>query len=527
MGLLDNLTNGDPASGLLSFLASLQQKNGAPVDATQNDPYTASYAPQSGAAPTASAPVFAQPPMPSANQPSPLDSAQWPAGPIGAPSQANAQMQPSGGAPVPAPITPATTPAAPDVGIGDHLMAGYQNLRHGGGLIGSTIAALTGQRNDAQAVALQQQAQVANVTAKALLAKGIDPQVVAAAVAPGNTEMLKTLVTQAFGPQTVQSLGNGYIADKNGKVTRAYEPESKRTFVHYKDANGAEVPGVFDPDANDGKGGFAPIAVPAAKGPGTVDPDLTGPARLEALKKADPLYARKIEAMVNGDFPMPTGVAALKPESKRMIEDALAVDGSTSASDFQTRASTRRDYASGVASRVTKSINTTIGHFATLNDSIDKLNNWTYLPGLTNWVHDKYSSNLDPQYQKAKATFETNKEAAVKELDYALSGGHSSVSGSAELRDKFHRADSPETLHAAVTEAMSLLQKRLQSHTKAFTEGTKSQRDPQDFIYPENQQAFSKMLGDHADTSAAPPAVPALQPGGTTTINGVTIKRVN
>ena len=45
---------------------------------------------------------------------------------------------------------------------------------------------------------------------------------------PGNTEMLKQLVTQAFGPAQIDNLGSGYIRDRNsGKITRAYEPDEK------------------------------------------------------------------------------------------------------------------------------------------------------------------------------------------------------------------------------------------------------------------------------------------------------------
>jgi hypothetical protein len=395
------------------------------------------------------------------------------------------QAQPIGG--------PAASP-----GIGDHVMAGLQGLTHGNSVLGSLVdgvhSLITGQREDEQGVAQRQQAVALNSTVQALKLRGVDPVVTQAALAQaaaGDRKPLETLWDSAFKQKDPLKLENGYVLPTGAtKAIRVYEPDDKFQHVNVKNPDGSETPASYDPST--GK-----YTLPPAPPPGkfSVDPSLTGKDRLEALRAVDPLYARKIESLVAGDLPMPTGVAALRPESKRMTEDALAVDGSTSASDFQTRAATRKDYASGIASRVTKSINTTIGHFATLDQAVDKLGNYSYFPKVANAVHDAYSSNMDPEYQKAKATFETNKEAAVKELDFALSGGHSSVSGSAELRDKFNRADSPEALHAAVTEAMSLLQKRLESHTKAFNEGTKSQRDAQDFIYPENQQAFGKMLG--------------------------------
>lgn len=517
MGLLDYLTNsgnGDPGGGLLSFLNSLQQ--GQPP--SQMGPLPSDQA-QYGT-PSAQAPVFAPQPAQANAQPSPLDNAQWPPGPVGAPSQAMAQVPQQPPAVIPGPQNAPAAPAPQEPGFLDRLNTGLQSLGHGGSIIG----ALTGNLTDPTSIAKAQQTQVANVTAKALIAKGVDPQTAIAAVQPGNTEMLKTLVTQNFGqsPHTQETDKDGNVWDINkqtGQRTIALAAKDDK-FQHFvvKNPDGSESVKSF----NTKTGEVTAVPGSGAADRPAVDPGSVGPERMKQLQAADPNYARRVQAAVDGDIQLPTqGQAARSPAAARFTEDVLAVSGSTSASDFATKAATRKDYASGIASRVTKSINTTIGHFATLDDTIDKLGNHTYFPGITNYVHDKIASNTDPEYQKAKATFETNKEAAIKELDFALSGGHSSVSGSAEIRDKFNRADSPETLHAAVTEAMSLLQKRLQSHAKAFSEGTKAQRDEQDFIYPENRASFNKLLGSK-DTStgqsvpgiSAAAAAPAPAPQG-------------
>lgn len=510
MGLLDAIVPYSDGGGLLDFLkrnasAAIANTPGEmPSDQAQySDPSQQPYAPgQIQASPLAPP----QQPQLGWNSPWPQDNMRWPQGPIGAPSQAPAAQ----GSPVPQ--QPAMQPPAPQSGGQPGFTTALQNFHGGGGLLSSIMAGVTGQRNDPTAVAQQQQAQVANMTARALIGKGVPQDVALAAVQPGNTEMLKTLISQNFGQgsyaQETDKDGNVWNVNKQtGQKTVALQAKSdKYQPITTTNPDGTKSTQLFNTDTKE----FIqpPGSQQPASGKYSVPDELTGPERMKALQAADPMYARKIQAMVNGDMPLPTGIAALKPDAKRTIEDVLAVDGATSASDFQTKANTRKDYASGVASRVTKSINTTIGHFATLDQAVDKLGNYSYFPKVSNTVHDLYSSNMDPNYQKAKASFETNKEAAVKELDFALSGGHSSVSGSAEIRDKFNRADSPEALHAAITEAMSLLQKRLISHTKAFTEGTKSQRDPQDFIYPENRAAFSKLLGEEAQsgTGATPPA---------------------
>jgi len=217
-GLLDALFPASDGGGLLDFLKRNAQMQAMPsgLPSDQAD-YGAPAAPGPMAAPQQAA----------VGQPIPLDNARWPFGPIGAPSQANAAM------PAPAPAAPAAAipaaPAAPSPGLGDHLMAGYQNFRHGGGLIGSLVAGVTGQRNDDKAVAAQQAAQAQNLTVRSLIAKGVAPERAFAAVQPGNGEMLKTLVAQHFGgPKAPTVIGNGYVwRPETGKIERAYEPEGK------------------------------------------------------------------------------------------------------------------------------------------------------------------------------------------------------------------------------------------------------------------------------------------------------------
>lgn len=233
MGLLDAIVPFAPGGGLLDYL-----KRNAAASIANNPGAMASDSAQYGAQ--------AMPGVVPANQPNAIDSAQWPQGPVGAPMNANASMvqQP---APVPQqpPAVIQAQPTAPAVGGGEPgFMTGYQNFHNGGGLIGSIIAGITGQRNDPLAQQQQQQAQVGNLTARALIAKGIPQETAMAAVQPGNTEMLKTLVTQAFGPpRAPTALGNGYIW-QDGKVVRAYEPEDKTPIGFEKTKDGLRpIPG--------------------------------------------------------------------------------------------------------------------------------------------------------------------------------------------------------------------------------------------------------------------------------------------
>jgi hypothetical protein len=217
VGLLDSLFAGpSQGGGLLDFLRNnamnQQFSSGLPSDQAQ-------YGSPMGA--MAQAPM---PTMPQQNaQPSPLDNAQWPYGPNGAPSQANAQMQPGVPQQPPAIQAPQSQP-----GFLDRLNTGFQSIGNGGSILG----ALTGNMTDP----VTQQRQTQNLTLQALQQKGIDPVTAQAAIS--NPELLKTIVAQAYGPKTVTPLGNGYVADKNGNIKRAYEPEDKIPAGFAKDDNG-------------------------------------------------------------------------------------------------------------------------------------------------------------------------------------------------------------------------------------------------------------------------------------------------
>jgi hypothetical protein len=192
MGLLDAL-QGD-GGGLLAFLrnnALSQQFQGVPPGDV------AQYAPQSRLA-TAVGPQAMQ----GNNSPRPPDGAQRPAA---APSQPSAPM----------PAAQVAPPATNLFGMQPYrITEALQSLSRGGSLSG----AIRGEYDDPRA----QQARAQNLTARALLAKGIDPLAVSAAVQPGNTEMLKALIDQAFGKGSLIHAGAGKaFADKETAPAKA------------------------------------------------------------------------------------------------------------------------------------------------------------------------------------------------------------------------------------------------------------------------------------------------------------------
>lgn len=221
MGLLDALfPSGGGNGGLLDLIRQSQpnfQMGGLPSDQAQYQPTDA----------MAQAPQFA----PQAPQ-QPMQAT--PQQPMAAP-----QIQP-------APQVAQPAPQSPSPGIGDRLSAGFQSFANSGGPLQAIAngigGAITGHRMDEHGIAQQQQAKVQNQTMQWLLQRGADPVTAQAAI--GNPKVLESLIKQ-MEPKAVTSLGEGYVTDKNGNVTRAYTPEEKTptSVLEYNYYKGHPTPG--------------------------------------------------------------------------------------------------------------------------------------------------------------------------------------------------------------------------------------------------------------------------------------------
>ena len=367
-GLLDFLSPGPSTGGLLDFLRNKavhqQMASGLPSDTAQ---YGAPAMPASYAPPALQ---NAAPPIP--QNPPPVIPASLPA---------QAQPAPIAPAAPPPSAVPAAAPVVPSTpGIGSGLLTGYENLKHGGGLIGSLIAGVTGQRNDPQGIALQQQAQVANVTARALVAKGVDPQIAIAAVQPGNTEFLKQLIDQKFGPQTLTPLGQGYVADKTGKVTRAYTPEQNDAWQVTQTGQDAMGNKTFEM-INKATGERKPLGA-TTQSAGIGDMNKTG---AEYLATVPPQQRGVLQGMIDGTIQPPSSFALSKPYWQTMLAAAKNLDPSFDENTWAGRHKMTTDIASSGNSSmggILANGKSSFSHLADLSDSMADLGNTSHdFPG--------------------------------------------------------------------------------------------------------------------------------------------------
>lgn len=256
----------------------------------------------------------------------------------------NAEATAGKGFPGRAVVAPAPTAAAAP-SAGDNLMTGYQNIKHGGGLIGSIVAAVTGKRNDPEGVAQQQQAQIANMTAKALVNKGVSEEVAIAAVQPGNAELLKHLLTQVYAPKTLTSLGEGYVADKEGNIKRAYTPD-KDNFQVVQTGEDGMGKKTFK-QQNKATGEFRDIPGTAAGSTGADalggDMNKTG---TEYLATVPQQHRGVLKGMIDGTIQPPTSFAAAKPYWQAMLAAAKQIDPTFDENNWAARRKMSTDLAS-------------------------------------------------------------------------------------------------------------------------------------------------------------------------------------
>jgi len=473
MGLLDSLFSGSQSGGgLLDFLRAnalnQQMPSGLPSDQAQY-----------GAVPNA---IAQAPIMPQQNaQPSPLDSAQWPAGPNGTPSQANAQIPQQ-----PPPIIQAQQPQfqqQPSGGLAAGLSGFISNLHTGPlGAIAGGLASAAGLQDPA--TKLKQQTQ--NLTLQALIQKGVDPTTAQAAI--GNPELLKALVTQNFGPQTVTPLGEGHIYNpRTGKVEQAYEPADKNKIVKSgQDGVGREQYGIFNPSDGTVKP-YAPAAA-ANTSEAMGDQNLTGKDYLATLPKQQ---AGTIQMMVEGKMPPPTSFAMSKPYWQRMIAAARQYDPSFDETTWAARNNMQKSaQGDGKIGQNNNKLNTGIGHLTQLSDAVEGLGNSSYSQTY-NAVKNMIGTELG-------GTGQTNFASIVNRVAPEIVGIWRNAGGAeADIKrdiDSLKDSHTPEQLHGAIANIAGLMRSKIESNNYEY-KATMGKEPAQPFIRPDAEAALKVLEG--------------------------------
>lgn len=309
-------------------------------------------------------------------------------------------------------------------------------------------------------------------------------------------------------PELKKALIQNYIVDRAKKIVKIGTDQYGADIMAEHDPFTGALKPINAQELRDAQSGSAKTATSAA------DNDITGPDYLGVLQQRDPAYARQVESIVKGDMPFPTGKQAQTPLGRRIIQDVLQVEPGSTPADFTNRQATSKAYTSGLESRVTRSVNTTLHHAATLEKAIKDLNNFNTMPGVANTMRKYIAGNVSPEYQKARAAYETAVANFAKELDFVVSGGRPTVSGTKHQMEGFDPDASQNAQMEKLRTGIDLLKGRLDSHADGFAKAMKRRVDPVDFVDPANRALYQRMVVGHGGEAPAPGAggTPAAAP---------------
>lgn len=360
---------------------------------------------------------------------------------------------------------------------------------------------------------------------QALIDAGVPRSLAVAAL--GNPAIMKSVTENYLGDRKGQIIDIGF--DRYGqpikgifdpfskKITPISEAAASEKTASTIGAGGGAMGTSTSTDISSAKAGAPNPSVGSGMAV-TAENDITGPDFLQRLKETDPPYARQVEQVLNGDAAMPTGRQAQTPMGKKLRQDVLTVEPGASDADFATRTMVRKSYAGGNDAKITKSINTTLKHAQTLEKAINDLDNFSTLP-ILNYPRAAVEGQTSEKYRKARAAYDTAVANFGKELDFTVSGGRPTVSGTKHQMEGFDATAAKDAQLEKLRTGVELLKGRLDSHATGYAKGMRKGVEPVDFINQENRGFYKRLLADETAPTGidvpgvnggpAPAAVPA------------------
>lgn len=178
------------------------------------------------------------------------------------------------------------------------------------------------------------------------------------------------------------------------------------------------------------------------------------------------------------------------------------------------RQSLRKQYlGGGKASDNILSFDMTMQHVGRFLQSADKLDNYTYAPGMVNPVRNAFRAQSDPKYQESVAGFNKDADAVASELMRATRGvGAGTLEEIRAWRNGLDPNASPVTQRAAAKEAINLLYGRIAAQGQRWNDGMKTDKDPLSWLSPEAGEAFQNIYGMDASKSLKDQGITFAEP---------------
>lgn len=497
------------------------------------------------------------------NAPSPLDTAQWPAGPVGAPQQTadagpvaaiNSAIQPRGirnNNPLNIEDGPFTK-SQPGYAGTDGRFAKFETPEHGvaaaSALLDSygknhglnSVAGIVGRwapTSDGNNVS----AYAADVAGKL----GIDPnepvppekrpQLIAAMAQHENGKAAPGTVDASQAPYQVAG-----PATARGTTPAAEAPDPSEGLgvsqllqvLHHPYASDAEkelaskllvqkLTPKEDEFASSPQGIYNKRTGELKQGQATQDAygGLQGKDLLTAVQKQNPAVGSQVTAIIEGRAPYPTG-SRLNPVQQQIKELVTQVDPTFEAGNSGARIKVRNEFNAGGPNSPAGAItagNTAIQHLGHLSDEAEKLGNFdSGIPG-NNWLNEAKNALAKNSGSGINASnFDSIRNKYIEEATKFYRGTGGNESDLQRDIGSLNSAQSPSQLRDVIKTQSDLMQSKVNALQERWKHGMGPMVDEFPIIQPESKSAIDRInqrqSGKKADDAPAATASPAAAP---------------
>jgi hypothetical protein len=215
-------------------------------------------------------------------------------------------------------------------------------------------------------------------------------------------------------------------------------------------------------------------------------PGEINPGALQGLSKID---ADTVKAIAEYRFP----VSNLRnKQMMALVKRAYVYDPTFDAKEYATRAAVRKDFTSGKASQTSLSLNTAVGHLASLSKAATDLDNSSLQ--LWNTISNKgLAATGDPRTVR----FNTAANAVAGELATVFKNTSGTDQEIKSWKDQISTSQSPQQLQASINEAVLLIGSRLEALHNKYEQGLGRKADFQ--ILSAKSRQILKGLGVDVD----------------------------
>lgn len=255
-----------------------------------------------------------------------------------------------------------------------------------------------------------------------------------------------------------------------------------------------------------GKFGTQPVSFDGEQGADALAGSPTGDAFLQSLP---PGMAEQVRQIAEGRV-APPSLSSRSPQAQALMRAVSKYDPEGDLATWSARHKMFTDLGSTTPNSLggqLASINTSIGHLGSLNESISDLNNSSV--DILNPVINAYKQHFgSPAEQAAVKQYQTDALAAATEIPKALRGAGVAESDIKAWQKQFGPNDSPVAQHTAIKSAVDLLASRLDTINSRWGQVMKNQPNPLVSVYPRAAATLSALKDQEAPTSAALAAPP-------------------